>query len=242
MKPAATREEHTPAAIRRRLAMGPKPSYLRDWVYGGIDGVVTTFAIVAGVEGASLESRVVLILGLANLLADGFSMAAGNYLATKSERDDYQRLWAIEETHIAEVPDGEREEIRQILHRKGLTGSVLEEATSAVTDNRDHWIDMMMQEEYGLTRTVRAPLPAAASTFTSFATCGAIPLLPFVLGLPNAFTVSTVLTAIVFSVIGSLKSQWSAASVWQSASETLAIGAAAAFVAYYIGFLLQQLS
>ena len=108
-------EEHTPAAIRERLAQLPKPSYLRDWVYGGIDGAITTFAIVAGVIGAELSARVILILGLANLLADGFSMAAGNYSATKSEVDDAKRLRAIEQHHIEAVPEGEREEVRQLL-------------------------------------------------------------------------------------------------------------------------------
>ncbi|MGV1015589.1 MAG: VIT1/CCC1 transporter family protein, partial [Methyloceanibacter sp.] len=67
---------HHPREIAKRLKTGPKASYLRDWVYGGIDGTVTTFAIMAGVVGASLSAGVVLILGVANLLADGFSMAA----------------------------------------------------------------------------------------------------------------------------------------------------------------------
>ena len=84
--------EHTTEAIRDRLDADPKVSYLRDWVYGGIDGAVTTFAIVAGVVGADMGARVILILGLANLLADGFSMAAGNYSGTKSEVEDYERL------------------------------------------------------------------------------------------------------------------------------------------------------
>ena len=81
--------EHTPTAIRERLAAGPRNSYLRDWVYGGIDGSVTTFAVVTGVVGASLSPTVVLILGVANLLGDGFSMAASNYSA---EGTDLQTL------------------------------------------------------------------------------------------------------------------------------------------------------
>ena len=89
--------EHTPRAIAERLAKGPKVNYLRDWVYGGIDGTVTTFAVVAGVVGANLSSSVVIILGLANLLADGFSMAAANYSGTKAEIDDYQRIRLMEE-------------------------------------------------------------------------------------------------------------------------------------------------
>ena len=84
--------DHSPQAIRARLAKGTRPNYLRDWVYGGIDGAVTTFAIVAGVAGAQLSTKIVVILGMANLLADGFSMAASNYSGTKTEVDDLERL------------------------------------------------------------------------------------------------------------------------------------------------------
>ena len=74
----ALEHSHTEQAIRARLARGPRSNYLRDWIYGGIDGAVTTFAIVAGVAGADLSAAVVLVLGFANLLADGFAMAASN--------------------------------------------------------------------------------------------------------------------------------------------------------------------
>ena len=113
--------EHSKQAIARRLAGAPSSSYLRDWVYGGIDGAVT-FAIVAGVIGAQLSNRVVLILGVANLVADGFSMAASNYSGTKTEHEEQAQLRAIEERHIEAVPEGEREEIRQIFRGKGFRG------------------------------------------------------------------------------------------------------------------------
>ena len=98
--------DHSPEAISRRLAGSPRQNYLRDWVYGGIDGAVTTFAVVAGVVGAGLSARTVLILGAANLLADGFSMAASNYSGTKTEKDDKDRLRAVEERHIDLDPGG----------------------------------------------------------------------------------------------------------------------------------------
>lgn len=233
--------EHTPVAIRARLAKPPEPSYLRDWVYGGIDGAVTTFAIVAGVIGADLSARIILVLGLANLFADGFSMAAGNYSGTKTEVDDYARLQDIERQHIAAVPEGEREEIRQILQRAGLTGDALEQATANVTADPDLWVKTMMREEYGLAEVVRSPLRAAWSTFAAFVLCGAVPLLPFALGLPHAFLVSIGTTTCVFAAIGALKSRWSLSPAWRSATETLVIGASAAVVAYTIGHLLKSL-
>jgi hypothetical protein len=119
-------DEHTPDAIRARLARGPTRSRLRDFVYGAIDGIVTTFAVVAGVAGAGLEMRVVLILGAANLAADGFSMAASNFLGAKSDEQRRQRIRRQEEQHIAVVPAGEREEVRQILTGWGLDKELLE--------------------------------------------------------------------------------------------------------------------
>ena len=233
--------EHTPAAVRERLATMPRASYLRDWVYGGIDGAVTTFAIVAGVVGAELSARVILILGLANLLADGFSMAAGNYSATKSEIDDYARLQAIERHHIAAVPHGEREEVRQLLKRQGISGEALEQATASVTADPDRWINLMMREEYGLASVVRSPTKAALGTFAAFVLSGAIPLLPFALGWSQGFAISIVVTGCVFAVIGALKSRWSLAPAWWSAFETLSIGAAAALVAFVVGNLLKSI-
>jgi len=233
--------EHSPEAIRARLAEGPSPSYLRDWVYGGIDGAVTTFAIVAGVVGAELDSRVILILGLANLLADGYSMAAGNYSATKTEIDEYHMFDAIERRHIEVDPHGEREEIRQILMAKGLTGEGLSQAVDAITDDVERWVETMLAEEYGVSRAQRAPFMSAISTFAAFILAGAVPLIPFVVQVESAFSWSLAMTAVAFFLIGSLKSRWTPALWWRSGLETLAIGASAAAAAYYVGYFLKTL-
>jgi vacuolar iron transporter family protein len=234
--------EHSAQAIARRLSRAPAVSYLRDWVYGGIDGAVTTFAIVAGVVGAELSNRVVLILGIANLVADGFSMAASNYSGTKTEHEEQAQLRAIEERHIDVVPDGEREEIRQIFRGKGFRGPDLERAVDVITANRERWVDTMLAEEYGLPKAVRSPIKAAASTFASFVLCGAVPLLPFLFVAPAAFVLAVIMTALIFFLIGSTKSHWSPVSWWRSGAETLAIGLGAATLAYLIGHGLKQLT
>jgi VIT1/CCC1 family predicted Fe2+/Mn2+ transporter len=233
--------EHSEQAIAERLSGAPSLSYLRDWVYGGIDGAVTTFAIVAGVVGAGLSNRVILILGIANLVADGFSMAASNYSGTKTEREQQDRLRAIEERHIATVPQGEREEIRQIFRAKGFRGGDLERAVDVITADRDRWVETMLAEEYGLPKAVRSPLEAAASTFAAFVLCGAVPLLPFLVETPASFQLSIVMTALVFFLIGSIKSRWSLVSWWRSGLETLAIGLAAAALAFLAGYGLKGL-
>ena len=232
---------HTPGAIARRLRHGPHVSYLRDWVYGGIDGTVTTFAIMAGVVGASLSASVVVILGVANLLADGFSMAAANYTGTKAEHDEYEQLRHMEERHIALAPEGEREEIRQIFQAKGFEGEALETAVGVITNHRERWIDTMMAEEHGMPAAIRSPLKAAIMTFVSFVLCGAVPLVPYALMLPNPELPSAIMAGATFFGIGSLRSKWSPAPWWRAGLETLAIGMLAASVAYFVGDFLKGL-
>ena len=232
--------DHHPDAIAERLAVGPRINYLRDWVFGGIDGAVTTFAVVAGVVGASLDNKVILILGAANLLADGFSMAAANFSSTKAEVDDYRRIRRIEERHIELHPDGEREEVRQIYRAKGFSGQDLDHMVDIVTSERQHWIDFMLAEEYGLALAQRSPFKSALMTFLAFCVCGLVPLVPFVLALPAAALTATIMTAIVFFTIGSIKSIWSTQRWYWSGVETLVIGLAAAAMAYAVGVLLQK--
>ena len=232
---------HAPGAIAKRLRHGPRVSYLRDWVYGGIDGTVTTFAIMAGVVGADLSATVVIVLGLANLLADGFSMAAGNFTGTKAEHDEYDQLRHMEERHIELAPEGEREEIRQIFQAKGFEGEALESAVKIITDHREQWIDTMMAEEHGMPAVVRSPIRAALYTFAAFVLCGSVPLLPYAAGLPAPEWPSAIMTGVTFFAIGSVRSRWSPKPWWLAGLETLAIGMVAASVAYFIGYLLRGL-
>lgn len=228
---------HSHEEIAARIGKPPGRGVLRDVVYGAIDGSVTTFAIVAGVAGAGLSPFVIVALGLANVLADGFSMAAGNYSGTKAERDNIRRIRRIEERHIAEHPDGERQEVREILAAKGLSGSVLDEATDAITANHDNWINLMLEGEYGLGGVDPHPMRAAFATFGAFLVAGMIPLLPFIFGLEGAFALSAWMTMGVFFAIGALKSRWSLAPWWHSGLETFLIGGVAAAIAYYVGTL-----
>lgn len=232
--------DHTAAGIAARLARGPRVSYLRDWIYGGIDGAVTTFAIVAGSIGANLSARVILILGIANLIADGFSMAAANYSGTKAEHDDYDRLREMEERHIDREPDGETEEIRQIFKAKGYRGEELEQMTALITARRTVWVETMLAEEHGVSNGLHDPLKSALATFSAFIVCGAVPLVPFVAGLPASAMTAAIATGIVFFAIGSAKSRWSTQGWLRSGLETLSIGLGAAGLAWAAGHLLEK--
>lgn len=238
---ALVEHEHSPDAIRNRLAKGHRPSYLRDWIYGAIDGGVTTFAIVSGVVGGGLPRSAILILGAANVVADGFSMAASNYAGTRAEHEERRHLERVERRHIRVDPDGEREEIRQIFSANGLEGADLERVVEAVTADEQRWVNLMLAHEYGLSSGLRSPLRAAGATFAAFTVCGLVPLLPYVAGTAEAFQVSIVLTLAVFFLIGTLKSRFSGTGWWRSGLETLAIGAGAALLAYVVGAMLRNI-
>ena len=237
--------EHTPAAVRRRLTAPPRASYLRDFVYGAIDGVVTTFAVVAGVEGADLSANIVIILGIANLVADGFSMAASNYLGSRAVAQQRALARREEQRQIELVPDGEREEVRQLYAAKGFRGDDLERIVEVITSDRKVWLDTMMREELGYGSDVTNPLRAAASTLVAFVVVGFLPLGVFVydLVIPGdvaaPFVWSAVLTALAFLIVGALKARFVDQPAWRSALETLAVGGGAAVLAYVLGAALQ---
>ncbi len=232
---------HDPDAIAARLGEAKRHSYLSDFVYGAIDGTVTTFAVVSGVAGASLPADIIVILGLANLVGDGFSMAASNYLGTRTDRQLLERARAMERKHIRLAPEGEREEVRQIYARKGFEGERLNDIVDTITSNEDQWIDTMLTDELGLQLSPPSSLKAAAMTLVAFIVVGVIPLLSFVLQLVTPFPLQTAyawsaaLTAIAFFLVGAAKSAFVDEKWYTSGLETLVVGGTAAALAYGVG-------
>jgi vacuolar iron transporter family protein len=243
MKPSdRLQAEHLPEAIRERLEGGRRHGYLGDAVLGGIDGCVTTFAVVAGAVGAGFSATVVVILGFANLIADGFSMAVSNYLNTKSQHEEVEKARRMENRHIDQIPQGEREEVRQIFARKGFDGDVLDKIVQVITGDRKLWVDTMLVEELGLQIHGPHPFRAGLSTFIAFGVVGLIPLIPYLFpGMVDAadgFVASAIVTAFAFAGVGLVKGYVLERPMLRSGAETLLIGGGAAVLAYGIGLVL----
>jgi len=225
-----------------------KSSYLSDFVYGGIDGSVTTFAVVAGVVGASLSPSIVLILGFANLFADGFSMAVGNYLSTKSKREYIEKIRKAEEVSVRRIPGEEREEIKEIFKEKGFFGRQLEDAVKIITGNKKIWVDTMMKDEFGMLEEEKSPIRGALVTFIAFNLIGFIPLLAYVLSYlflylrEQTFLLSIIFTSCAFFIVGSVKGKIVDKKWYLSGLETLLIGGTAAAIAFLVGFFLKGLA
>ncbi len=220
--------------------------YLGEFVYGGIDGSVTTFAVVAGAVGASLDSSIIIILGFANLFADGFSMSVGSYLSSKSERDNYNKHKKIEYWEVDNIPEAEKEEVREIYREKGFEGDLLEKVVNVITSDRDRWVDVMMKNELNMIETTKSPFAMGAVTFISFIIVGLIPLILYVwdyfFGFQgNLFLSTCLLTSVGFIVVGFLKTYVNETSWIKGILETLVLGAIAAAVAYYVGDILEKI-
>jgi VIT1/CCC1 family predicted Fe2+/Mn2+ transporter len=220
--------------------------YLGEFVYGGIDGSVTTFAVVAGSAGAGLDSAIVIILGVANLIADGFSMSVGAYLSTKSQKQNYEKHKKIEYWEVDHIPHKERQEVREIFESKGFEGDLLEQVVDTICADKDRWVDVMMKEELEMAEETKSPFVMGAVTFVSFLILGVIPLIVYFVDYfadtdMNLFYTASLLTGAGFIAIGFLKSIVTHTSIFKSIAETVLLGGAAAILSYYVGYFLERL-
>ncbi len=240
-------ETHDELIAHKQSVFGKYQKFVPEFVYGGIDGAVTTFAVVAAAAGAELGASVVLILGVSNMLSDGLSMSIGSFLSTKSEREQYDHIEAEEYEETLKFPEAETEEIREIYTAKGFSGNLLEKIVQHVVADKDLWVSEMMVGEHGMIREEKHPSANALMTFVSFCILGFIPISPYVYALvtktelPNAFTVACISTAFAFTLIGYLKGLVTQTNKIKAILETLLLGGIAAGVAYLVGDWLEKL-
>jgi VIT1/CCC1 family predicted Fe2+/Mn2+ transporter len=250
--PEASRRAHEPAAGENA---GPdeehtqeRGKYIKSIVYGGLDGIITTFAVVAGVAGASLSAGVVLIMGFANLIADGISMAVGDYLSTKSENEYNAMERKREAWEVEHYPEGEKQEMAELYTAKGMAEEDAHRVVDILSRNKQVWVDVMMVEELGIMEESESPLSNAFATFLSFALFGFIPLLAYVLAqfieplTSSSFLLACLLTGGTLFVLGSLKVFITGRNWFKSGLEMLIVGGIASAAAYGVGAALSGLA
>jgi VIT1/CCC1 family predicted Fe2+/Mn2+ transporter len=246
---SASARAHAPdviaqAAAERHTVSG---TYLGDMVYGGLDGIVTTFAVVSGVAGADLGSHIVLILGLANLLADGFSMATGAFLSARSDHEFFHRERRREEWEVEHFPEGEKQELFEVYRAQGYPEGDARKLVEIQSRDHDRWIRVMMFEELGLLHNEKQPLKSGLATFASFVVAGSLPLAVFLAGLvvpiaaPTAFPISVALSGVALFGLGAAKVLVTHRNPLRSGLEMLLVGGLAAVVAYTVGAVLNGL-
>lgn len=219
-------------------------TYLGDGVYGANDGIVTTFAVIAGAMGALLAPGVIIILGIANLLADGFSMAASNFLSLRSKKEFDRKQKEKEEWEIDNFPEIEKEEVRMILRRWGIPEESIETSLEEIVKDKKRWVDFMMREELELEEPSKKGIAGhALCTFIAFVIAGTIPLLPYLLSFPSSsqFLISAILTAISFFFVGVARTLVTGGNLIKSGLEVFFIGGCAAGVAYGVGWLVKSI-
>jgi vacuolar iron transporter family protein len=243
----AAAHAHTHKAITQADEQhgGAGSQYLGEMVYGGLDGIITTFAVVSGVAGAQLGTSIILILGLANLLADGFSMATGAYLSTKSEQEYYRKEWEREAWEVEHFPDGERAELHEVYRGRGYNEDEARQLVDIQSREPTRWVKAMMLDELGMMEDDGNPFVNGLVTFGAFVVAGAVPLLVYLLGLAFpipaqvSFPVAIALSGLALFGLGAAKVTVTKLNPIRSGFEMLIVGGLAAGVAYVVGALLK---
>jgi len=205
-------------------------------VLGSSDGLVGFLAFVAGVSASLPTQRAIVLAGFAEVFAGGTSMGLGAYLGAKSEKEFYEKELRRERREIVEMPELEREEIREIYRRKGFEGPELEMVVNRITEDKERWLRIMMHEELGLTQTAFVPpLRAGLGVGLSYMLGALFPLAPyFFLERPQALLASMFLTFLVLFAVGASKAGMTQRRWWNSGLEMACLGLAGALACYLI--------
>jgi VIT1/CCC1 family predicted Fe2+/Mn2+ transporter/rubrerythrin len=210
---------------------------LRATIFGVNDGLVSNLSLVMGVAGAQVDNRIVVLAGIAGLVAGAFSMAAGEWISMQSQRELFERQIALEREELRVMPEVEERELAGIFRRKGLPPEHAAHMASHLMRDPEAALDTKVREELGLDPDeLGSPMGAATGSFLAFAAGAFVPLLPFLLmsGSPAFFT-SLVLAFIALFVVGAGVSLLTGRSALMSGLRQVAIGAGAAGVTYLIG-------
>lgn len=221
----------------------PSGRLIREIVFGINDGVISTIGFIFGIAGAFAEHQVVLISGIAEMLAGAVSMFFGGYLSTKSQQEFFEHEISREKREIEEMPAKEREEIRKIYQTKGFRDpQELDLVVNRITADKKVWLKCMMEEELGLIfESMNSPLKVGLVIGASFLAGGFIPLVPFIfLETAPALKASLFFTSMALFILGAAKTTITQKHWLKSGMEVLFIGIMAAGIGYLIGLFLKS--
>jgi VIT1/CCC1 family predicted Fe2+/Mn2+ transporter len=227
-------DESRPVGHEHRDVTG---GWLRPSVFGAMDGLVSNFALIAGVAGGGVSPSTVVLAGLAGLAAGAFSMAAGEYTSVASQSELAMAEIESERRELAENPGGEAAELAQTYVRRGVEPELAREVARQIARNHEVALEVHAREELGLTpQDLPSPLLAAGSSFASFAVGALLPVLPYLLG------ATSLIPALIVSLVGlfaagAVVARVTARSWWYSGTRQLLLGAAAAALTYLVGAL-----
>jgi VIT1/CCC1 family predicted Fe2+/Mn2+ transporter len=219
---------------RHRAGVG---GALRATVFGANDGLVSNFSLVMGVAGGTANNSIVLLAGVAGLVAGAFSMASGEWVSIRSQRELYENELRIEEEELAAFPEEEREELELIYRAKGITSAAAHELVDSIMDRDDVALDTLAREELGLDPSrLASPWVAAAASFLAFATGALIPIVPFAFASGTAAVVSAAVVSLVaLLAVGAATSVFTGRPAGRTALRMAVIGAGIAAVTFGIG-------
>ena len=216
-------------------------SGISDFILGAQDGLVNVLGVVLGIAAATNDTRIVLVAGLATTFAESISMGAVAFTTTLADADLYRSEREREYRHIEEIPNLEKQEIRDIYEEKGFKGELLDHIVETVTANQDVWVAVMMAEEHQLSPIDRRQAWRAAWVVGISAIIGSlVPLAPFpFLSVGTSMWASVLVTAAVLFAIGFYKARIMVGRPMHSGLEMTIIGTISALAGYAVGALLK---
>ncbi len=216
----------------------PGGGLVRDFVFGANDGLVAAFAVVSGVHGANLTSRVIFVAGMAELVGGMIAMGLGAYLSVKSALEYVQGERRREEYEVEHYPERERQEVFEIYREKGFEPPILDQIVDHICADKKRWVNIMMSEELNLAGEERlSPIRSALATGAAYAAGACAPVLPYASAhdVHGAFGWSMALTIASLFLVGASKTVVTGMRWWRSGLEATLIGALAAGATYGIG-------
>ena len=210
---------------------------LRDVVIGMSDGLTVPFALAAGLTGAVSNSSIIVIAGIAEIVAGSIAMGLGGFLAGKTEQDHYSSELKREFEEVERVPDMEKKEVREFFENIGLSEELQIKATEEISKDKEQWVDFMMKFELGLDKPdPKRATKSALNIGISYAVGGIIPLSPyfFIDDSREALKFSVVATLLCLFIFGYFKSRMTGVPVLSGALKVMLIGALAAAAAFAV--------